>query len=921
LSFIAGSIVLLAVAATASAVSSVGRQRTLLDAGWRFYQEDSPTAPVPDWGAPVTNWAVTAASAGSTPQSIDAENPAAVWNPYSVGTDAFGGQPGYLFFRSTLAGGAAPLDVRFDSVDDNGWVWLNGQLLGANQGWDLAFSLPLSSAWSTKGPNVLDVLVQNNQGPGGLAGTVSLQYGPPPTPPCAEPSFDDSSWANVNLPHDYVVAGQFANYLDGGHGYLPVTTSWYRKSFTAPLSDQGQSVWIDFDGIYRDAWVWINGNFLGENKSGYSGFRYDVSKYLNYGGTNVIAVHVDPTWFEGWWYEGGGIYRHVWLNATAPVHVAPDGTFVTTNVDLGVPSAVVTIQTQLVNAGSTAVQCSLKSVVSRPNGQTLPAVATQVAIPANATITVTQSVAEPAAKLWSLDKPQMYGVASTVMRKGEIIDNYTTPFGIRTEYFDPNVGFFLNGKPVKIQGTCNHQDFSALGIGVPDSVLRWRIEQLKKMGCNAYRTSHNEVASELLDDCDQLGMLVMDEQRHLGDTYLSKTVPGTLCDNLSDFKQQLQRDRNHPSIVMWSICNEEYNMEGTEDGYQIAEAMKTVADEYDGTRPVTCAGWGGLAPVLDLFGLQYNDQEYAGIHSSDPGQPLLGSETSSEVGTRGEYAADPVDGYCSAYDIENPDVSWGDTAEDSWSSIAAYPFVAGGFVWTGFDYRGEPTPYGWPDVSSQFGIMDSIGLPKDNYYSYQAMWGMAPVVHILPHWNWAGSEGTLIDVWVFTNAPRVELFLNGKSLGAQSVAPDSHADWSVPYAAGTLTAKAYDGNGKVVAKEVVRTTGAPVALALSESLRTTPLSADGEDTAIVYADAIDSDGMVVPTASNEISFALTGAGQIAGTGNGDPASLEPNTGSRRALFNGYAAVFVKSIDGQPGPITLTASSPGLTSAAINLTSQ
>jgi beta-galactosidase len=898
------------------------RQRILMDAGWRFYEEPNPTAPAGDWGSPDTTWEYTSSGVtiNTTPQSIAAQSPAPTWTSYTVGTDAFGGQPGFAYFRSIISGGGqTPENIRFDSVDDNGWVFLNGQMIGANQGWNLPFSVSPGSAWSTTGPNVLDVLIQNTGGPGGLDEPVNIQYGPPPTPADAQPSFDDSAWQTVHLPHDYVVQGTFSPSADTGHGSLPVTTAWYRNTFSVPSSDKGDSVWLDFDGVYRDAWVWINGNFLGENKSGYSSFRFDVTPYLNYGGTNVVAVHVDPTFFEGWWYEGGGIYRHVWLIVADPVHVAPDGTFVTTNVNLSVPSATIDIQTQLVNESAVAEKCMLVSTVNRPKGVLLGSVATKETIPADTTITLTQSISEPAAQLWSLTTPAMYSVVSRVEQAGNVVDTYKTPFGIRTEYFDPNLGFFLNGKSVKLQGACNHQDAVAVGIGVPDSMLLWRLEKLKAMGCNTYRTSHNEVASELLDDCDTLGILVMDETRHLGDTYQPKTEVGTPATSLADFKQQLRRDRNHPSVILWSLCNEEWNAIGDPSwGIPEVQAMHDVADQYDGTRPTTCADYGVLYPAVDVVGYQYSIGVYDSFHAGDPSQPIFCSEGSSEVGTRGEYVNDTTDGWVWAYDIESPDVSWGASAEDAWNAIQTRPFMAGSMVWTGFDYRGEPTPYGWPDVSSNFGIMDLCGFPKDNYYYYQSIWTSAPIVHIVPHWNWSGERGHAISVWAFTNAASVELFLNGKSLGVQTPAQNYGVQWSVPYEPGTLKAKAYDASGATIATDTVVTTGAPAGIVLKPSTKS--LTCDGEDASMVEANIVDKDGRIVPVASNEVTFAVSGPGQITGTGNGNPSSHELNTSPTRAAFNGKCMAVIQSFDGAPGTILLTAASPGLTPVAITIAS-
>ncbi len=535
---------------------------------------------------------------------------------------------------------------------------------------------------------------------------------------------------------------------------------------------------------------------------------------------------------------------------------------------------------------------------------------------AGGTAHVVQSVRLASPHLWSIENPRLYRLRTTVEVDGKVVDRVDTPFGVRTIRFDPNAGFFLNGKRVELQGTCNHQDHAGVGIAIPDGLFRWRVARLKEMGSNAYRCSHNPPAAELLDECDRQGMVVMDESRHLGDTEQPKSSDKTPFTDLSELKSLILRDRNHPSVIMWSMCNEE-GIQGSAAGARIFSAMKKVTNELDPTRPVTCAmnfAWGtGISLVEDLQGFNYGVYGYDRFHHDFPDKPVYGSETASTVSTRGIYANDRERGYVSAYDVNRPD--WGDTAEGAWKPIATRPWFEGGFVWTGFDYKGEPTPYGWPCINSHFGIMDICGFPKDNYYYYQAWWGDKPMVHILPHWNWSGKQGQPIKVWCHSNADSVELLLNGKSLGVKDMPRYGHLEWAVNYEPGELVAKGYR-NGAIIATDKVETTGAPAALRLATD-RTSVL-ADGEDVSEVEVQVVDSQGRVVPDADNLVQFSVTGQGQVVGVGNGDPSSHEPDKASQRHAFNGLCMALVGG-GGTPGRLTLTATSAGLRGAQIVLT--
>ncbi|MBV9470694.1 MAG: DUF4982 domain-containing protein, partial [Abitibacteriaceae bacterium] len=695
----------------------------------------------------------------------------------------------------------------------------------------------------------------------------------------------------------------------------PGDVGWYRKTFTLPSADRGKRLWLDFDGIYRNSKIWLNGRLLGQHPGGYTSFRFDITDTANYGGRNVLTVRADARSFEGWWYEGGGIYRHVWLNVADPLHVTPWGTFVTSDVQGN--GANVQVKTEVANQSNASATFRLVSQVQNAEGVTVATVATDHTLAAGQSQEFSQQAPVSNPRLWSIETPYMYRLVTQVQRRQRTVDTVTTPFGIRTIRFDAEQGFFLNGKPVKLKGTCNHQDFAGIGTAMPDHVLYWRIRKLKEMGSNACRMSHNPPSPELIDACDRLGMVVMDENRHLGDTFNGKTPSGTPYEDLSELAAMVKRDRNHPSIIMWSMCNEE-PLQGSDEGARIFKAMKTATDKWDGTRPVTAAmngGWGsGFSLVEDLQGGNYNPNGYDGYHKAHPNHPLYGSETASTVSTRGIYANDKVRGYVSAYDVNFP--GWAQTAEDAWRPIAQRPYVAGGFVWTGFDYRGEPTPYSWPCINSHFGIMDMCGFPKDNYYYYQAWWGDKPLVHILPHWNWTGKEGQDIDVWCHSNCDRVELLLNGKSLGSRDMPRYGHVEWKVPYALGRLEARGYNGT-TLATSDVVETTGAPAQLLLTPD-RTT-MQADGEDMILVKVVVADAQGRVVPIADNQVTFQVTGAAHVGGVANGDPSSHEPDKASQRHAFNGLCMVVLQAKE-RGGNVQLAATSPGLRGVSVRLRS-
>jgi beta-galactosidase len=729
----------------------------------------------------------------------------------------------------------------------------------------------------------------------------------------SRPDFDDSQWQAVDLPHDWAVELPFERSASDSvkmHGFKPLgrlfpatSIGWYRKLFDLPASDLGRRLWLEFDGVYRDAMVVFNGHFLGRHMSGYAPFRYDVADFANYGGQNAIVVRVDATHSDGWFYEGAGIYRHVWLLKTNPVHVAHGGVFVGSEVRPG--SATLSVSTEVENQSGRNQACRVVSTVLDGAGNV---VATSTGPPAAvapwSAYEFKQQLAVPQPALWSLEAPHLYRLVTRLEAGGAAIDQQETPFGIRSLRFDADRGFFLNGRPVKVYGTCNHQDHAGVGSALPDRIQSFRIEKLKEMGCNAYRTSHNHPTAELLDACDRLGMLVMDETR----------VMSSNPQALEELEALVRRDRNRPSVFLWSLGNEERE-QGTERGARIVATMKRLVRRLDPSRPVTVAQNGGYAgvgisTVVDVMGFNYNLPEIDGYRQEHPQQPLIGSETASTVSTRGVYANDKAKGYLSAYDVNFP--RWASTAEKWWKFYAERPFLAGGFVWTGFDYRGEPTPSGWPCINSHFGLIDMCGFPKDNFYYYQAWWSGKPVLHLFPHWNW--TEGQEVAVWCHTNLDRVELSLNGRSLGAQDVPRNTHLEWKVKYAPGVLEAVGYkDGQRALVARR--ETTGAPSGIALRPDRHA--LSANREDLAMVEVSVVDRQGRLVPTASHPIVFEVAGPGRILGVGNGDPSSHEPDKASQRSAFNGLCMVIVQALK-QPGEIRLTAQSPGLEPATVTI---
>lgn len=720
-----------------------------------------------------------------------------------------------------------------------------------------------------------------------------------------------ADWQNVNLPHDWVVEGTFVNdnslgSQPGGNGYLPTGVGFYRKEFEIPETDKGKNISIEFDGIFSNSTVWVNGHLLGTHLSGYTPSIYNLTDVLRYGneGKNIILVKADASESEGWWYEGGGIYRHTWLVKTDKLHVDRFGTYITTPA-ITKTNASVSIKTTLKNEYGSVKNVTLISKILDHKGTVLDTkISSQIIYPFSS-LEIAQNGDIKKPSLWSLETPYLYKVLTEVSENGNIIDNYETTFGVRTFEVNKN-GVFLNGKLCPIKGTCNHQDFAGIGVALPDKINWYKLKILKDLGSNAYRSSHHPPTPELLDMCDSMGIIVLDENRSL-----SSSEHG-----LKELTTMLYRDRNHPSIFMWSMENEEA-IQGTVTGARILETMVATAHKIDPSRKVTAAmnharNEGGYADVLDVVGYNYGDKQFAYVKDKEvhPDRVFFCTEGTSFVSTRGEYENSWGNQTCSNSIIWQPD--WGPYPGEDWADIVKYPYLGGLFVWTGFDYRGEPTPFRWPSVSSQFGFIDLCGFPKDGYYAYRAAWTNEPVVHIFPHWNWPGKEGDSIKVHCYTNCDEVELLLNGKRIGKQKAIPYTKLIWPLIYKPGKLEARGYKA-GKPVTKDIVETVTAPAQIALSSDVAA--IKADGCDVAVITVVIKDATGRVVPTANNLVKFSIEGPGKIIGTGNGNPKSHEPDKASQRMAFNGYCLVLVQT-NKQAGEIKLKASSETLGSSEI-----
>jgi len=786
----------------------------------------------------------------------------------------------------------------------------------------------------------------------------------------SETNFVDSTWRTLNLPHDWSIESDFAkeNPASPGGGALPGGIGWYRKYFKLDKKCKNKCVYIEFDGVYRNSKVWINGHFLGERPYGYSSFSYDLTPYVKIDTDNVVAVRVDNSQQpNSRWYSGSGIYRNVRLVLTHAIHVDQWGTYVTTP-EVSKAHAKVIVVTTIKNTTKAKETVMVEQIMQDKIGREVGIMEGKIDMQANSVRKLSLHFQVDKPKLWRLNDPNMYTVTTRLFVKGKQMDEYVTHVGIRYFRFDPKKGFFLNDEPIKINGVCNHHDLGALGAAINTRALERQLEILQAMGCNAIRTSHNPPAPELLDLCDKMGFIVMDEAF---DVWSKQKTPFDYSKDFAkwyekDLTDMVLRDRNHPCVILWSIGNEvgeqwpggdtepmdlqkanillnakknitaEDLKSGTAKLYSlITQRLAEIVGSLDPNRPVTAAC--NVTDVnnplfqsggLDVIGYNYHQNEFKEVPKRFPGKPFIVTESVSALMSRDFYMnpstkmniwpeswdkpfSNPSQ-QCSAYD--NCHAPWGSTHEETWKIIKKSPNIAGQFIWTGFDYLGEPTPYWWPSRSSFFGIIDLAGFPKDIYYMYQSEWTTDNVLHVFPHWNW--KKGQTIDVWAYyNNASEVELYLNGKSLGKRSkVGDDLHVMWTVKYEPGTLRAVSRK-NGQVVLTQEIKTAGK------ADKIRLTPdrkkIKADGKDLIFVTVELVDKDGNVLPTADKDMMFSIDGAGSIVGTDNGNQNDHVCLKNPERRMYNGKCLVIVQS-NGEEGVIKLKAHGARLPKAVLEI---
>lgn len=767
--------------------------------------------------------------------------------------------------------------------------------------------------------------------------------------------YNDQTWRSLNLPHDWSIEGRFDSLAPAGvgGGALPGGIGWYRKTFTVPAAAKDKKVFIDFDGVYQLSEVWINGHYLGKRPNGYISFRYDLTPYLHFGSAkNVIAVRVDNAdQPNSRWYSGSGIYRNVWLTITSGIHVDLWGTYVTTP-SVSDDSATVSLEIRIRNENTDPEIVTVKTILYDSASAEVASAQTQIELKANETVEVLQQAFLRNPIRWTLENPHQYRAVTHLLSGSKLLDEYITPFGVRSFRFDAEKGFFLNEKHVRLQGVCQHHDLGALGAAVNRRAIQRQLEILKSMGCNALRTSHNPPAPELLDLCDEMGFIVMDEAFDMWKRPKNKYDYHLYWDEWHhrDLIDQILRDRNHPSVFMWSVGNEipeqsayvwdrETNTVSAHrdtSGKTIVRELVKIVQGLDPTRPITVAHDHTdtsnqilQTGVLDIISFNYRHLQWQHAQSRWGKKPFLATESASGLASRGHYhmpsdsirrwpplvgsfTGGAADHTCSSYDNCSP--WWGSTHEESLKEFLRLDWMAGLFVWTGFDYLGEPTPYLWPSRSSYFGIIDLAGFPKDAYYLYQSVWTDKQVLHLLPHWNW--NKGDTVDVWAYFNkADQVELFLNERSLG--TIFPDSHdlhVMWRVIYEPGTLKVISRS-KGRIVATDVVKTAGPPAKIDLTVDRNV--ISADGKDLSFATVKIVDAEGIPVPDADHLVKFGLSGEGFIAGVDNGSQTSMEPFKANERKAFSGMCLVIIQS-NGKEGTIDFTAGAEGLESATVKI---
>ena len=713
--------------------------------------------------------------------------------------------------------------------------------------------------------------------------------------------FDDKDWQEVRVPHDWVTTLSYAQPASHSHGYKTVgykypetSVGWYRKVINIPADDLGKHIALQFDGIFRNARIWFNGFYMGSEPSGYATQVYDVTEYVNYGGDNLICVRADATLEEGWFYEGAGIYRDAWLLKSAAVSVAPFGTFVYADLKQPYDKATIYVETEVNNHSLTSQQCEVSHRLLDADGREVAKSApSMVTLKAKQTMNselLTMNLNAP--HLWSNTDPYLYKVETTIKVNGRVADVYVTTTGFRDIDFDADRGFLLNGQPLKLKGVNLHQDHAGVGAAIPDALQAWRIRQLKQMGCNAYRASHNPMTPALLDICDREGILVIDENR----------LTGINDEHLRLLERMIKRDRNHPSIILWSNGNEEWGMENTVQGTRIAAAMREYTKLLDPTRHSTIANAGGgeMIKGLDVVGFNYIVQnDVDNRKKRNPTWKIVGTEETTGCGTRGVYFdVDKETGRMPSMNLSPDKDGTLNRIERGWKFYAERPWAAGLFYWTGFDYRGEPNPLSYPAHDSEFGILDYCGFPKDEAWYLKSWWTDQPVLHIFPHWNLQGHEGEEVEVWAYSNCDEVELTVNGKKLGRQPMPRNGHLKWKAIYQPGKVVAVGYK-NGKRILTETIETTKPATKIVMKADRQT--ITADGRDVSIVTIEIQDNKGSIVPDACPMLDINLTGEGHILGVGNGDPSYLgedHPKDIDCKKFcipaFNGMAQVIIQS---------------------------
>ena len=732
--------------------------------------------------------------------------------------------------------------------------------------------------------------------------------------------FDDSAWQEVQIPHDWVTTLPYAKEASHSHGYKTVgykypekSVGWYRKIIKIDNDDLGKRLMLRFDGIFRHAQVWFNGFYMGTEPSGYATQIYDITPYIKYGDENLICVRADASLEEGWFYEGDGIYRDVWLEKSAEVSVAPFGTFVYAELQKPYSEALLMIETEVNNSSLKSQQCEVSQRLLDAEGREIgKSEVVELTLQSKQVLGCKQRIKVNHPHLWSISDPYLYQVETTISQVGKVTDVYKTTTGIRDIAFDAEYGFLLNGEQVKLKGVNMHQDHAGVGAAIPDALQAWRIKQLKKMGCNAYRASHNPMTPALLDICDREGILVIDENRLMGINE----------EHLRLLERMIKRDRNHPSIILWSDGNEEWGLENNIQGTRLAEAMREYTRLYDPTRHSTVANAGGteLIKGLDVVGFNYIVQnDVDNRKKANPSWKIVGTEETSGCGTRGWYFNLPEYPGRMVSLNRTMEQNYENIIERGWKFYSERQWGAGLFYWTGFDYRGEPNPLSYPAHDSEFGIFDYCGFPKDEAFYLKSWWTDEPTLHIFPHWNLQGHEGEEVEIWAYSNCDEVELMVNGKSLGRQQMPKNGHLKWKAIYQPGKVVAVGYK-NGKRTMTQIIETTKPAYKTVLKADRK--EIAADGRDLAIVTVEVQDQKGRIVPDACPQLTFKLEGDARILGLGNGDPmypGEDHPKTKDCKEFsipaFNGLAQVIIQSKE-KAGQLLLTCTSDDLKSSSL-----